>query len=160
MTSSKQTVLTGVTLSETDFQELAEVHRPLGSFDELPSPPTPDYTSADSWAALWPRADEADAAPPNTAYPEAQNSAPADVFFVHPTCYTKKDYWNGPIDDPDVKNAVSFMMMYLASVFNAAARVYAPRYRQFTLFSVVERETTAGMQAIELAYSDVERAYE
>ena len=159
MTSSKQTVLTGVTLSETDFQKLAEVHRPSKAFDKLPSPPSPDYASADSWAALWPRADEADAAPPNTAYPEAQDSAPADVFFVHPTCYTKNDYWNGPVDDPDVKNTVSFMMMYLASVFNAAARVYAPRYRQFTLFSVVEKETTSGMQAVEVAYSDVERAF-
>lgn len=160
MTSSHQAILTGVTLSEADLQKLTEVHRPLRPIDELPSPPAPDYASADSWAALWPRADEADAAPPNTAYPEAQDSAPADVFFVHPTCYTKKDYWNGPVDDADVKNAVSFMMLYLASVFNAAARVYAPRYRQFTLFSVVEKETTSGMRAIELAYSDVERAFD
>jgi hypothetical protein len=154
------TILTGVTLSAADFQRLRDKHRPLKSFDETPPPPAPYYTSGDSWAALWPRADEADVAPPNTAYPEAQSSAQVDVFFVHPTCYTKKDYWNGPIDDPDVNNTVSFMMKYMAGVFNSAARVYAPCYRQFTLFSVVEKETISGMQAIELAYSDVERAFD
>ena len=156
----KPTILTGVTLSAADFQRLRDNHRPLYSFDEIPPPPAPNYASGDSWAALWPRADEADVAPPNTAYPEAQNSAQVDVFFVHPTCYTKKDFWNGPIDNPDVKNTVSFMMKYMASVFNSTARVYAPRYRQFTLFSVVENETISGMQAIELAYSDVERAFD
>jgi hypothetical protein len=156
----KPTILTGVTLSAADFQKLRDNHRPLKSFDEIPPPPAPNYASGDSWAALWPRADEADVAPPNTAYPEAQNSAQVDVFFVHPTCYTKKDFWNGPIDNPDVQNTVSFMMKYMASVFNSTARVYAPRYRQFTLFSVVENETTSGMQAIELAYSDVERAFD
>lgn len=156
----EQKILTGVTLSAADFQRLRDNHRPLKSFDELPPPLAPDYASEESWAALWPRADEADVAPPNTAYPEAQDSAQVDVFFVHPTCYTKKDFWNGPIDDPDVKRTVSFMMKYMASVFNATARLYAPRYRQFTLFSVVENETTSGMQAIELAYSDVERAFD
>lgn len=156
----KPTILTGVTLSAGDFQKLRDNHRPLNSFDETHPPPAPNYASGDSWAALWPRADEADTAPPNTAYPEAQNSAQVDVFFVHPTCYTKKDFWNGPIDNPDVQNTVSFMMKYMASVFNSTARVYAPRYRQFTLFSVVEKETTSGMQAIELAYSDVERAFD
>jgi hypothetical protein len=156
----RPTILTGVTLSAADFQKLRDNHRPLKSFDETPPPPAPNYTSGDSWAALWPRADEADTAPPNTAYPEAQNSAQVDVFFVHPTCYTKKDFWNGPIDNPDVQNTVSFMMKYMASVFNSTARVYAPRYRQFTLFSVVEKETISGMQAIELAYSDVERAFD
>ncbi|MBA4393903.1 MAG: hypothetical protein C0407_10155, partial [Desulfobacca sp.] len=156
----KPTILTGVTLSAADFQKLRDNHRPLKSFDEIPPPAAPNYASGDSWAALWPRADEADVAPPNTAYPEAQNSAQADVFFVHPTCYSKKDFWNGPIDDPDVQNTVSFIMKYMAGVFNAAGRVFAPRYRQFTLFSVVENETTSGMQAIELAYSDVERAFD
>ncbi len=156
----KQTILTGLTLSAADFQRLKDNHRPLKFFDELPPPPAPSYASEESWAALWPRADEADVAPQNTAYPEAQSSAQVDVFFVHPTCYTKKDFWNGPFDDPGVKNSVSFMMMYMAGVFNSTARVYAPRYRQFTLFSVVEKETTSGMQAIDLAYSDVERAFD
>jgi hypothetical protein len=156
-TLTRLAILTGVTLSSANFQKLRDNHRPLKSFDEIPPPPAPDYDSEGSWAALWPRAD---VAPPNTAYPEAQNSARADVFFVHPTCYTKKDFWNGPFDNPDVQNTVSFMMKYMASVFNAAGRVFAPRYRQFTLFSVVEKETTSGMQAIELAYSDVERAFD
>jgi len=156
----QQQILTGVTLPEADFQKLRAKHRPLASFDELLPPPAPDYASPESWAALWPSAGDADAAPPNTPYPEAQGTARVDVFFVHPTCYSKKDYWNGPVNDPEVKETVKFIMKYLASLFNATARVYAPRYRQFTLFSVAERETMSGMQAIELAYSDVARAFD
>jgi hypothetical protein len=153
-------ILTGLSLSDAEYQKLRSQHRPLNAFDDLRPPPAPDYASPESWAALWPRADEADVASPNTAYPEAQNEAHIDAFFIHPTCYTKKDYWNGPIDDPEVRKTVSFIMMYLASAFNAASRVYAPRYRQFTLFSVAEKETHSGMQAIELAYSDVKAAFD
>jgi len=153
-------ILTGVTISEADFQRLSNEHRPEIPFDQLPPPAEPDYSSKDAWAALWPDKDDVDVFPPNTLYPEAQNSSDVNVFFVHPTCYSKKNYWNGPIDDPEVKTTVSSIMMYLASVFNATGRVYAPRYRQFTLFSVLEKETTSGMQAIELAYRDVEKAFD
>ncbi|MBZ0198683.1 MAG: DUF3089 domain-containing protein [Ignavibacteriaceae bacterium] len=153
-------ILTGVTLSDADFQKLKANHRPLKTFEQLPPPSAPDYSIQESWAALWSRADEADVAPPNSIYQEAQDSAEVDVFFLHPTCYTKKDFWNGPIEDEETKNTVSFMMMYLASTFNSTARVYAPRYRQFTLFAILEKETMSGMQAIELAYSDVERAFD
>lgn len=156
---SEPEILTGLSISEADYQKMKEKHRPLKPFDQLPPPPAPDYSSPDSWAALYPRLDEADVAPPNTSYPEAQDSASIDVFFVHPTCYTGKDYWNGPINSTEVKSAVSFIMMYLASSFNATARIYAPRYRQFTVFSVLEKETNSGMKAIDFAYYDVERAF-
>lgn len=157
---SPNPILTGLTIPEATFQRLRGNHRPPLSFDKLPAPPAPDYASPGSWAALWPTTVDAGAVPPNTAYPEAQATAQVDVFFVHPTCYKTQDYWNGPFNDPEVKDTVSFMMKYLASVFNATARVYAPRYRQFTLFAVVERETMSGLQAIQLAYSDVERAFD
>ncbi len=152
-------ILTGLSIPDSVFQKLKDNHRPLKLFDQLPPPQAPDYSSQDAWAALYERSDEADVAPPNTAYPEAQDSSQIDVFFIHPTCYTGKEFWNGPYDDPEVKNNVSFIMMYIASVFNATGRIYAPRYRQFTLFSIVEKETMSGIQSIELAYSDVERAF-
>ena len=84
----------------------------------------------------------------------------ADVFFVHPTGYLKAASWNGPIDDPDAVQAVSLVMKYLASSFNAGARVYAPRYRQATLYAFLDYETLSGVRALELAYSDVARAFD
>lgn len=157
---SKSEILTGATLTPEETKRLTDAHRPAFPFDKLPPPPAPDYAMESSWAALFPRADEADVAPPNTLYPEAQARAGIDVFFIHPTCYAKRNFWNGPIDDPDVKNSVSGILMFQASVFNASARVYAPRYRQFGLYAALERETTSGMQAFELAYSDIERAFD
>lgn len=152
-------IFTGVTLTPEDHQRLSAAHRPAHTFDAVVPPPSPDYASADSWAAHWPGEDAADLSPPNTLYPEAQATAAVDVFFIHPTCYGKPEFWNGPIDDPDVQNSVAGILMYLASVFNAAGRVYAPRYRQFNVSALLERESISGLQAIELAYRDVEQAF-
>ena len=153
-------IATGVMLPGEDQQRIKQMFRPALLFKDQAPPATPNYASSDAWAALPDRKDDADVAPPNTRYPEAQKDAAADVFFIHPTGYVKPDSWNGPIDDPDAVKAVSLVMKYLASVFNAAARVYAPRYRQATLYSFFDYETDSGLQALELAYLDVDRAFE
>jgi len=152
-------IVTGAALPEKVQYGLKRSHRPALLFGEMTPPPEPDYGAPDAWAALPSRRDDADVIPPNTRYPEAQKEAPIDVFFIHPTGYTKPDSWNGPLDDPEAVLAVSLVMKYLAGVFNAAARVYAPRYRQATIYAVFDYETNSGIRAIELAYSDVERAF-
>jgi hypothetical protein len=134
--------------------------RPARLFKDLPPPAQPDYAVPAAWAARPDRADDADVFPPNTKYPEAQKTAAADVFFIHPTGYAKPDSWNGPLDDPNAVKAVTLVMQYLASAFNAAAAVYTPRYRQATLYAFLDYETDSGAQALELAYADVERAFE
>jgi hypothetical protein len=47
-----------------------------------------------------------------------------------------------------------------ASAFNAAGRIYAPRYRQATLFSFFDTQDTNGEQALNLAYTDVKAAFQ
>lgn len=136
-----------------------EPFRPAFPFNIVTSPPAPDYASTDSWAALPDKKDEADIAPTNTKYPESQDTAVADVFFIHPTGSFSNKFWNIPIDDPEAVFSCSEVMKYDASAFNAAARVYAPRYRQATLYAFFEDRTDAGLKAIDLAYSDVERAF-
>jgi hypothetical protein len=160
LSGSRSGIVTGATLDPDDQRKLKQALRPDSLFEEAPPPPPPDYRSPDSWAALPWRKDDADAAPPNTRYPEAQATAVADVFFVHPTGYSKAASWNGPIDDPDAVQAASLVMKYLASSFNAGARVYAPRYRQATLYAFLDYETLSGVRALELAYSDVVRAFD
>ncbi len=152
-------IVTGATLPAELQEGLKQSFRPPWLFKEQPPPPRPDYGRDDAWAALPTRPDEADLAPPNTRYPEAQPAAAADVFFIHPTGYAKAAAWNGPIDDPAAVRAVALVMEYLAGAFNAAARVYAPRYRQATLYAFLDFETDSGIQALELAYADVERAF-
>jgi len=158
--ASSVPIVTGATLDVGIQQRLKQSYRPAFFFGDKAPPPRPDYRSINAWAALPARQDDADAAPPNTKFSEAQANAQADVFFIHPTGYAKPDLWNGPIDDPEAVGAVSLVMKYVASAFNAAARIYAPRYRQATLYAFLDYETHSGIQAIDLAYSDVERAFD
>lgn len=153
-------IITGATLAPEAQQRLKQLFRPAFLFEDKAPPPRPDYRLPDTWAALPARQDDADVVPPNTKFSEAQATAAADVFFIHPTGYAKPDSWNGPIDDPSATRAVALVMKYLASAFNAAARVYAPRYRQATLYAFLDYETDSGTKALDLAYSDVERAFE
>jgi hypothetical protein len=153
-------IITGATLDAETQQRLKRSFRPTFLFEDKAPPPRPDYRFPDAWAALPGRQDGAGVAPPNTKFPEAQGNARADVFFVHPTGYAKAASWNGPTSDPDAVRAVSLVMKYVASSFNAAARIYAPRYRQATLYAFLDYETSSGIRAIDLAYADVEAAFE
>lgn len=133
--------------------------RPEMSFDRQSAPPPLDYASPDSWAA-WPgRPDNADLAPENVESANAQESAQADVFFIYPTTYFGKGNWNQPADNARAREGVSEMVVPgQASVFNGCARVYAPWYRQATLYSFMDPGED-GHQALELAYQDVARAF-
>lgn len=126
--------------------------------DDAPS--EPDYASHASWAALPDRQDSADLAPENTRYPEAQAAATADVFFIHPTAKSKKqNCWNTPIDDESTVEDVDLIMALFAGVFNASARVYAPRYRQAIVPAFMSDEDDSCLGAATLAYRDTERAF-
>lgn len=151
-------VPTGGDLSASDRKRMEDL-RPKFSFGDKAPVAAPDYSSQSAWAALPGIKDDADKYPPNTAYPEAQSAAAADVFFIHPTTSVSSAYWNVPIDDPAAADGVSVVMATYASVFNAAAMIYAPRYRQATLYAFFDDRTDSGLKAVELAYSDVERAF-
>lgn len=153
-------IVTGGGLPPEEQAKFKQLTMPPFSFDLEKSPPAPDYSMQETWAALPFREDEADVVPANSAFPEAQGEAAVDVFFVHPTGYTSNKSWNAPWDDPEAAKQTSTMMRNVASVFNAASKVYAPRYRQCTLYAILDNETQSGIQAINLAYSDVERAFE
>ena len=133
--------------------------RPEFEFGAKPAPPPPDYWDPATWAALPFVKDAADFVPANSKLAEAQDTAAADVFFIHPTGYSSAASWNAPWDDKQAAQAAEAMMVCCASAFNAAARVYAPRYRQMTIYGVLELGPS-GIRALDLAYSDVERAFE
>jgi pimeloyl-ACP methyl ester carboxylesterase len=151
-------ILTGGNLSAADRLAIDTMEPDL-PFGKMAPPKAPRYRSLDSWAAHPAVKGYAYMAPPNTAYPEAQGSASADVFFIHPTTSTSSEYWNVPINDREAVDGVSIVMAEYASVFNAAARVYAPRYRQATLYSFFDDESASGIRALKLAYADVERSF-
>lgn len=83
---------------------------------------------------------------------------PFAVFFVHPTSYLDRAAWNAPLDDPASADTARLYLRGMATPFNQAAEIWAPRYRQAT-FGAFLRDSPAAQQAIDAAYQDVRQAY-
>jgi len=133
--------------------------KPWRNFDAYPPPPAPDYRRAENWAALPDKKDSADLVPQNSGLREDQVSATVDVFFIHPTTYYRNRSWNADVDDQkldDFTDRTTIKMQ--ASVFNESGRVYAPRYRQATLYSFIDKAGNRE-KALDLAYQDVRTAF-
>ncbi|MBN2158124.1 MAG: DUF3089 domain-containing protein [Spirochaetes bacterium] len=133
--------------------------RPVEHFDSAAAPQAPDYGSEKNWAALPWKNEEADLVPEG-AGTDGQAAAAADVFYIHPTGYYSKKGWNSPIDPGlSAYEQVRIMVAGQASPFNACCRVFAPHYREATLYSFMDTGAD-GRQALDLAYTDVARAFD
>ncbi len=141
----------------------------LGACATLPKtnpvqPDAPDYSRLEYWAAHPDKADPADRCPPGLQ--EAQATAVADVFFLHPTTFwgkKKMKGWNAPVDNRWLNDKTdSSTILFQASIFNEAGRVFAPRYRQAHLHAYFAKATekAATEAAFALAYQDVKNAFE
>ena len=94
---------------------------------------------------------------PTPAEPKARFA----VFFVHPTSYLNRARWNAPLDnggDPEAERIARIYLRGMASPFNDAAEIWAPRYRQAT-FGAFLTADPQGKQAIDAAYADVRAAF-
>jgi hypothetical protein len=87
-----------------------------------------------------------------------------DVFFLHPTTYTKKQKAkkrNADIDDSYINAKTDYStILYQASVFNQHCRVFAPRYRQAYLGTFFMKDKEKAGKAFDLAYKDLKAAFE
>lgn len=121
----------------------------------------PDFSQTDYWAAHPWKMDPSDSIPSFLKY-EAKDSL-ADVFFLHPTTFTKeKDSAtaNALIDDPYINAKTDYStILYQASVFNQQSRVFAPRYRQAHIQNFYSGDTLKSKAAFELAYADIKSAF-
>jgi hypothetical protein len=133
--------------------------RPPHHFDLVKAPPAPDYSRDDFWAAIPSKKSEASLVPPGGGT-DNQALAKADVFYIHPTGYFRRENWNSPIDPGSAAfETVRSMVAVQASPFNGSCKIYAPHYREATLYSFVDRGGE-GKKALDLAYDDVARAFD
>jgi len=124
---------------------------PSQPFDAAHVPPAPDYARADAWLAFPGRGGLDRSTPPGIAAID-EATAPADVFFIHPTTYQEKDVWNVDYRIPsEFDDAV---LLGQASAFNGCCRIFVPHYRQASLYALEH-----GRPAVALAYGDVARAF-
>jgi hypothetical protein len=108
--------------------------------------------------ARWQPAYAASAAPPP---PPAKPARAFAVFFVHPTSFVNRSSWNAPLEgggDPEAERIARIYLRGMASPFNAASEIWAPRYRQAT-FGAFLTDAPEGKQAVDAAYADVREAF-
>jgi hypothetical protein len=131
---------------------------PQHDFDSLRTAPEPDYAKPINWAALPETEDLADIVPAGVP---ARTTAPrAEVFFIHPTGYINGDEWNSPMDpNSRTEESTQWMMANQASIFNSCCDVWAPRYRQASVYVYLTDNAETARRALDLAYQDVERAF-
>jgi hypothetical protein len=69
--------------------------------------------------------------------------------------------FNAPIDNEEINAKTDHnSILYQASAFNAAGRVFSPRYRQANYWCYFTKDTMAAKAAFQLAYEDVKTAFE
>ncbi len=122
---------------------------PKTPFQTYVPPRAPDYGQSSAWAL-------------EPAAPERWSKAdpPADVFFIHPTSFDGGRDWNGPIDDPRANRfLIRTLLPNYAGPFVRVGRLFAPRYRQASLFAQLTRRDDA-KEARQFAYGDVRRAFD
>lgn len=123
----------------------------------------PDYSNLDYWAAHPWKKDPSDSLPKALQKNFTTDSA-VDIFFLHPTTFgdkTMQKGWNANIDDSAINHKTDYTtILYQASIFNAAGRVFAPRYRQANYYAYFPTDTAKAIAAFDTAYDDVKAAFE
>lgn len=134
---------------------------PAGPFDSNAAPAAPDYTSAYFWISLPDKSDSADLTPPNAETNSDITDPEIDVFFVHSTGYVGPGGWNSNMDAENSEiQSTEYMLTSMASIFNGCCNIYAPHYREAHLASFGAEDTESSFAALDLAYQDIEAAFD
>ena len=136
-----------------------------GGYNASEIPAAPDYSDDANWAALPWVEDQADAIAKGSDLEDRQTTAKVDVFFIYPTIFrgkTKDKFpWNASVTDTKLNKKIEqSTIRQQASIFNAAGRVFSPRYRQAHLATYYSQNLASKEAAFNTAYADVKRAFE
>ena len=131
----------GVILRDDIYQSFLDPGIPFQTYER---PPAPVYADRGAWAAL----------------PETEDAAAPAIFFLHPTTYDGGAHWNAPFDRPQEAEEVERIVLpnWAAPFAVEGAQVYAPRYRQASLYSFMNNREDS-VSARLLAYEDVQAAF-
>ena len=133
---------------------------PSARFVAPPALPADAYADPAKWISRGAGAAPADPArwlPRGAAAPEAPLEAA--VFFVHPTSLFDKSRWNAAPADMLTNSRAELFTRGLASPFNAARELWAPRYRQATFGAFLTARPDAA-HALDAADADVLAAFD
>ncbi len=77
-----------------------------------------------------------------------------------PTTYLSRAHWNAPFNDKEAKARAILFARSQASALTGVGPVWAPLYRQATLGAFLAADDPRSAKALDLAYSDVARAFD
>ncbi|MBN9319690.1 MAG: hypothetical protein BGN86_02550 [Caulobacterales bacterium 68-7] len=121
---------------------------PKVPFQTYDPPPAPNYEQADAWALR-----------PGDPLKVVAGAPPADVFFIHPTTYDGGPHWNAPLHTRNADRLLSQVMLpNYAGPFFRTGRLFAPRYRQASLYTLLTLRDDA-REARRFAYGDIRAAF-
>jgi len=145
-----------IRIYESELTELAFV--PTAKFEKQAAFEPSKYEGNDMWFARPGKiGNPADWLPTGAAKAEIPWSAA--IFFVHPTSYIGRDYWNAPLNDVESQDRAKLFLRGLASPFASAGEMWAPRYRQAAIGAFLTTKPE-GQQALDAAYQDVLLAFD
>ena len=135
---------------------------PKGHFVAPPPNSGPDYSIMEFWISH-PLKDEDSPAnwqPTEERLGPPHKSGTTQIFYIHPTTYLERDRWNAPFHpDRQTEFRTRLFVQTQGSPFFSAGFVWAPRYRQAAFGAFLLNGKDAN-QALNLAFSDVERAFD
>lgn len=116
---------------------------PKVPFQTYEPPPAPNYVLESAWHLR----------------PAGADTRAVDVFFLGPTTYDGGRNWNARIDHPKANRQFRQVMApNYVGPFVSVGRVFAPRYRQASLYSLTTLREDA-REARQFAYRDVRAAF-
>ncbi len=128
------------------FQHIQDPGQPFQTYER---PVAPNYEMTDAWLTL-----------PDLSKDTYDNIAKGDVFVVVPSVYRGGKHWNLPTNDLRRRgNLERIVRPNYVTPYTDAGRLYAPFYRQASLYAYMTQREDARM-AQDLAYQDVKRAFQ
>jgi Protein of unknown function (DUF3089) len=91
--------------------------------------------------------------------PAITSKGSAAIFFVHPTSYIGREYWNVPLSDAESQARARLFLRGLSSPFAASGEIWAPRYRQASIGAFLTTRPE-GKAALDAAYQDILLAFD
>ena len=144
-------------MTDNNTSKLLELIKPETNFDISLTPPAPDYSDLNNWAAS-PDTEGQQFYVPDSSFEVNKDNNDVDVFYIHPTGFYEKK-WNSDMNkNKSAYERTEIMLGNQASAFNNSCNIYGPEYRQATYYSFFDRDTN-GRKALDLAYSDIEAAF-
>jgi len=116
---------------------------PKAPFQTYRPPPGPNYAASQAWYLR----------------PKADSALAADVFFVAPTTYDGGRNWNARLNARKANRQFDEVMApNYVGPFVSVGRIFAPRYRHASLYSLTTLREDA-REARQFAYGDVRDAF-